>query len=236
MSNDAKRDCQRYENEVLGPLNATHLMMNIGWHSNLPREDNLAERWLDKVVTAADTLFYTTPASATSSRDIDIGDTGHHNSQYHNIDPTQTQGEIKTARLKQMQQQGSGSESVGGGNVGLHLPKVTWRSTTCCGPFHEESDPKAEHYSDKHGQERLQYFDVWGMTKALKTLSEVLYTGDDEAIRKLISESGNFVIDPAFKKDINNGTVLNTYVDAAHLEPYLYREIHNVFFSAVCPA
>jgi hypothetical protein len=111
----------------------------------------------------------------------------------------------------------------------IKLPRVTWRSTTAYGPFHGESDKVAKEYSDnKH---KMGYFDIWELTEKLKKIDELIYSNNTFELKKIIKVHKTF----DYQIEINHTNIHLTFVDPAHMQPWVYAEIHNAFLSSVCP-
>lgn len=53
--------CQRFEREILGPMGATHLLLNSGWHAGL---EHVGPNFLPKVIAAADRYFVKPPSDS----------------------------------------------------------------------------------------------------------------------------------------------------------------------------
>ena len=167
--------CQQFEREVLAEIGTTHLLLNIGWHDGLSRQNTIDHRgqwFLEKLVDAASKYF---PNNNTNQ---------------------------------------------------IHLPHVTWRSTTAYGPFGKESDSVARQYSTT---EKMGYFDIWDITETLKKIDELLSSKNTNELKKIIKTH------KTFNKEVNYTNIHLTFVDPAHPQPYVYAEIHNIFLSAVCP-
>ena len=112
----------------------------------------------------------------------------------------------------------------------LRLPKVTWRSITHGAVFWwDESVPRE--FQAEYGKQSLGYFDVLGMTKALREIQNAIENNDDSLVRSLVKPSMWWPPE----KEINSTSVLRMWTDPAHTEPWVYTEIHEVFLNAVCP-
>ena len=62
--------CQAFERDILGKIGASHLLLNIGWHSGLSSKNTLHRRgqwFLEKLVDAAD-KYFSNPYSSTSTK------------------------------------------------------------------------------------------------------------------------------------------------------------------------
>jgi hypothetical protein len=253
--------CQLFEHKVLKPLGATHLILNIGWHSGLFPEANsktgeggIGTMFLDKVVKAAVEVipdFVEVDAAAANSA-------GARNAK----SPTR-----------------------------LFLPRVTWRATTAGGPFALWTERLASSYarssmnrtaSDWWGQsaKQLGYFDVLKMTEYLRDIQDKLTEIDKVlntvgavadlhqpqpppsppsgahtqaaqasqeaivALRDLLnslklhsswrSSSSDTAGSREVPKDLKRSDIKSIFLDHAHPEPWVYAEIHNLFFNSIC--
>lgn len=54
---DDNTTCLQFEREVLGPMNVTSLVANIGWHSPIWEPKEQAKRFVEKLVTTGKTMF-----------------------------------------------------------------------------------------------------------------------------------------------------------------------------------
>ena len=159
----------------MAQIGTTHLLLNIGWHDGLSRQNTLDHRgkwFLEKVVDAASKYF---PNNNTNK---------------------------------------------------INLPRVTWRSTTAYGPFHQESDSVARLYSMN---KKMGYFDIWDITENLKNIDELISSKNTKELKKIIKTH------KTFNKEVNHTNIHLTFVDPAHPQPWVYAEIHDLFLSAICP-
>ena len=111
----------------------------------------------------------------------------------------------------------------------VHLPLVTWRSTTAYGPFHGESDAVAKQYSTT--KQKMGYFDVWDITEYLKKIDELILSNNTIELKRIIKTHKTF--DKHI--EVNHTNIHINFVDPAHPQPWVYAEIHNLFLNAICP-
>jgi hypothetical protein len=235
--------CRKFEREILGPMGATHLLMNIGWHAGLEEradksgQKGMGKYFLQKVADGAADYFAPYNPAPRNNSDME---------RYHR--PSRHVASAAAAPI--------GPYTLSRRN----LPKVTWRSTTCCGPFHE-GDGVAEKYhkaslrehAAKHGDSnygtasdrRLGFFEVWDLTDRLWGIHRKVKEKDYKGLLETVEKHWSWASLVRRNKDLyrhvetsdgkfNTSIIQTTWCDPAHPEPWVYAEVHNVFFNAVC--
>jgi hypothetical protein len=113
----------------------------------------------------------------------------------------------------------------------LKLAKVTWRAATH-GAIFREHDKAAQDYSQQVGSNKIEYFDVYGMTEILRLYHGKVEGRDVAALKSMINVLPSDW--PTGVKSVKYENIQSTWVDNSHLEPWAYSQIHDVFLNSVC--
>jgi hypothetical protein len=250
--------CKAFEREILGPMGATHVVMNIGWHAGLEeRADKsgtkgMGKYFLQKVIDGAAENF--APYNPVPRNNSDM-------EKYHKP-PSHHKRDASASSAARPPTTSTTTTTIAPYTLSRrNLPKVTWRATTCCGP-HRYGDAVAQKYQNaslnehatKYGDReygtvpdrRLGIFEIWDSTNELWNIQKKLKAKDDKWLLATVERHGSWssvlrgrnrdLYRHAETKDgkLNVSIIQTIWTDHAHLEPWVYAELHNVFFNAVC--
>ncbi len=114
----------------------------------------------------------------------------------------------------------------------IKLAPVTWRAATHGAVFEHDGEKLAKAYYEKeYAKKKFDYFNIYHMTQVLREYHYKIEGKDNNGLRKMIHLSHSWPKD----REVNISTVHTTWVDVAHLEPWAYAQIHDVFLNSVCP-
>lgn len=111
----------------------------------------------------------------------------------------------------------------------IHLPRVTWRTSTFDAIFNV-GDEIAQKFSSANGTEKLEYFAVYDMTRKLRMIQTAIEKKDRKTLETLVRLSKWWPKEKEMPLDIPL-----PWTDFAHTEPWVYTEIHEVFLNSICP-
>jgi hypothetical protein len=113
----------------------------------------------------------------------------------------------------------------------IQSAKVIWRSATYDAVFRSGDEVAKDYYKKMNDQRKFNFFEVYDMTKRLRMIDNLVLGKKYRELKELIKLSASWPKD----LPLNISTVLSTWVDTAHLEPWAYEEIHTVYLNSVCP-
>ncbi len=111
----------------------------------------------------------------------------------------------------------------------IHLPRVTWRTSTFDAIFNT-GDESAKKFSSINGTELLEYFEVYKVTKRLRMIQTAIEKKDTRQVEKLLKLSKWWPKGKSIPSDLPV-----PWTDFAHTEPWVYTELQEVFLNSICP-